>query len=109
MSLPAKPPSEQSNMSSNVRKKGTSKKLPKMYENTSDEDSNDYAYKTNTSIGVSNRDKEVAGKPFKHIAWQAPYRLDRVGSNHQNASGHMCMEKKSSWDSKASALYKKWD
>jgi hypothetical protein len=93
-----------------VKGKGVGKKkLPQMYENSSDEEEDTYAYQTDTSVGFSDGDKEVAGKPFKFIGQPAPYRLDRVGSNCRNKSRHTCMIHKSSWDTKASLLYTRWE
>jgi hypothetical protein len=93
-----------------VKGKGVGKKkLPQMYENSSDEEEDAYVYQTDTSVGFSDGDKEVAGKPFKFIGQPAPYRLDRVGSNRRNKSRHTCMIHKSSWDTKASLLYTRWE
>lgn len=63
---------------------------------------------TNTSIGVSNGEKEVPGRRIKCIGDPALYRLDRVGANCRNKSGHMCVERDTSWDIKASKLFDKW-
>ncbi|KAF8626194.1 hypothetical protein AX14_011498 [Amanita brunnescens Koide BX004] len=102
---PAKPTSEQSNASSNVRKKGTGRKLTQMF--LTDEDDS-LALGTNTSIGVSNGEKEVPGRRIKCIGDPAPYRLDRVGANCRNKSRHTCVERDTSWDIKASKLFDKW-
>ncbi|KAF8638228.1 hypothetical protein AX14_010214 [Amanita brunnescens Koide BX004] len=106
-SPPTRPPSVQSDASSNVRKKGTGKKLPRMYENTSDEESDEY--KTDTSIGISDGDREVPGKRIKNIGEPAPYRMARNAINHMSISGHICVEKPTSWERKASELYAKWN
>ena len=82
MSLPARLPLVQSDASSNVREKGTGKKLPRMYENTSDKESN--KYKTDTSISISDGDREVPGKHIKNIGEPAPYWMARNAINHMS-------------------------
>jgi hypothetical protein len=110
MSPSVKPSSTQSGASPSHKKKELEKKeRAGMYENTSDEYEEDgWDDKTDTSIGISDGENEVPGKPIKHVGEPAPYRMARNGINRLTVKGHMCVEKPTYWDTKASILYDKW-
>jgi hypothetical protein len=103
MSPPERPSSTQSNAPSvHKEKEPEKKKRARMYENTSDEEEDEWGSKTDTSIGVSNGEKEVPGKPIRCIGEPAPYQMARNGINHSTVKGHICVEKPSNWEIKAS-------
>jgi hypothetical protein len=75
MSPSVKPLSTQSGASPSHKKREPEKKeRAGMYKNTSDEYEEDgWDDKTDTSIGISDGENKVPGKPIKHVGKPAPY------------------------------------
>ncbi|KAF8699729.1 hypothetical protein AX14_000911 [Amanita brunnescens Koide BX004] len=85
MDMPIDPaphsPSIMSDTSSNVRMKGTGRKLPNMYGTDEDFSSDE----TNVSVMPSDAEEGTPGRPIGSVSKPMPYRLNRIGFNHLRA------------------------
>ena len=100
-------PSVHSDASSNVREKGTGKKLKPMFE--TDEENWSEQGSTDPEYLSSSDERAVPGKAIKTIGFPAPYRLDRMPGKCKNRYGHVCVDKDSRWEIDSSTLYEKWE
>ena len=95
-----------SNASSNIREKGTGKKLPQMFvrsDNPEAEDSLALGYKTRS-------DSEYGpAQPFKFVGQPTKYRVDRTPFHCMSIHEHICIEKLTHWDVSAKVLFEKWN
>ena len=100
-------PSVHSDVSSNVREKGTGKKLKPMFE--TDEENWSEQGLTDPEYLSSSDERAMPGKVIKTIGFPMPYRLDRMPGKCKNRYGHICINKDSRWEIDSSTLYEKWE
>jgi hypothetical protein len=97
-------PSPMSDASSNVRAKGTGKKLPQMFVG-SDADDDDISARGYEALEEDNG----PAQPFKYVGPPAEYRLDQTAFHRMTVHGHVCVESPTHWDTDVKSLYDKWD
>jgi hypothetical protein len=94
-----------SDASSNVRKKGTGKKLPQMFVGSDDPED-----EGSSALGYETRSDSEYGpaQHFKFIGQPAKYRLDRTPFHCMSIHEHVCIEKPTHWDVSTNVLFEKW-
>ena len=85
-------------MSSNIREKGTGRKLIKMFVGSDAED-----------FESDDKEDEGPAKPIKFIGPPAKYRLNRAPYHCMTIHGHVCVEELTHWDVDVKVLFDKWD
>ncbi|KAF8686901.1 hypothetical protein AX14_003777 [Amanita brunnescens Koide BX004] len=87
-----------SDTSSNIREKGTGRKLIKMFIRSDAED-----------FESNDEEDEGPAKPIKFIGLPTKYRLDRAPYHRMMIHGHICIEEPTHWDVNIKVLFNKWD
>jgi hypothetical protein len=97
-------PSPMSDASSNIRAKGTGKKLPQMFVR-SDMDDDDIS-----ACGYESLEEDDGpAQPFKYVGPPTEYRLDRTTFHRMTVHRHVCVKSPTHWDTDVKSLYDKWD